>query len=92
MGTKLQGACTTMRTRENEPRVIAKLWPLRPFDATVVIFVAILAAIFGSNGTDSSGWLWLWVGTSVGLLIVLARVHRRVRGTPGLRNGGTHDQ
>jgi hypothetical protein len=71
-----------MRTRETEPGLIRRLWPLRPFDAAVVIFVAVLAAVFGTNGTDSSGWLWLWAGTSLGLLLVLAKVRRRVRETP----------
>ncbi len=74
-----------MRTRETEPGLIRRLWPIRPFDAAIVIFVAVLAVVFGANGTGSSGWLWLWAGTSLGLLIVLAKVHRRVRETPRSR-------
>lgn len=82
-----------MKIREEESAAIGRLWPLRPFDIATVPFIAILTTIFGSNGSDSSGWLWLWAGTSLGLLIILSRVHRRVRWAASeVRQQHTHDE
>jgi hypothetical protein len=72
-------ASITMKTYEIERRVLDYLWPLRPFDAVIVGMSAILLPLFGTVESQADRWLWWWAGTTVGLIIVLARVRHRVR-------------